>query len=156
MGSNNDEFGLRRISSAKANSGVDVFISYRRQGGSDFAQLLMVCLKARGLEVFLDVENLGSGAFDDKLWSSLVWTKGCMDRFLNDSDPANEDFVRKEYALALRLKKNIVPVKHESFEFPAETSVPADVRPILMMNAVPWIGAYRDASFDKLISALIL
>ncbi len=114
--------------------------------------------------MFLDVENLGSGAFDEKLWSSLssaknvvcVWTKGCMDRFLNDGDPAQDDFVRKEYALALRLKKNIVPVKHESFDFPAPDSVPSDVRAILMMNAIPWIGAYRDASFEKLLSALIV
>jgi hypothetical protein len=114
--------------------------------------------------VFLDVENLGSGAFDDALWSKLssaknvvcVWTSGCMDRFLNDEDPMQGDFVRKEYALALRLKKNIVPVKHESFEFPAAESVPVDVRPILKMNAIPWIGAYREASFEKLMSALIL
>lgn len=79
-----------------------------------------------------------------------------MDRFLNDSDPANEDFVRKEYALALRLKKNIVPVKHESFIFPSADSLPSDVSSIMVMNAVPWIGAYRDASFEKLMSALII
>jgi hypothetical protein len=37
----------------------DIFISYRRKGGSDFAQLLKVCFKSMGLEVFLDVDNLG-------------------------------------------------------------------------------------------------
>jgi hypothetical protein len=111
----------------------DVFISYRRVGGagafsmaatmfrasitssavrhlilfnpSDFAQLLKILLKAQGLEIFLDVDNLANtGAFDDQLWKHLsatknvvlVWTKGCMDRFLGDEDVAQQDFVRKE------------------------------------------------------------
>ena len=70
-----------------------------------------------GLEVFLDVDNLGQvraqklnvgackwsdsllqGAFDQQLWKTLggaknvilVWTKGCMDRFLDDNDPTNQ------------------------------------------------------------------
>ena len=37
----------------------DIFIVYRRKGGSDFAQLLKVCFKSMGLEVSLDVDNLG-------------------------------------------------------------------------------------------------
>ena len=73
----------------------DIFISYRRKGGSDFAQLLKVCFKSKGLEVFLDVDNLVQGAFDQQLWSTmgraknivLVWSKGCLDRFLDGNDP---------------------------------------------------------------------
>ena len=38
------------------------------------------------------------GEFDKKLWETvggaknvlLVWTKGCMDRFLDDADPTNQ------------------------------------------------------------------
>lgn len=48
----------------------------------------------------------------------MVWTKGCMDRFLDGSDTAETDFVRKEYRLAMQLKKNMVAVKHEDFVFP--------------------------------------
>jgi hypothetical protein len=44
---------------SEAGSTCDIFISYRRKGGSDFAQLLKVCFKSMGLEVFLDVDNLG-------------------------------------------------------------------------------------------------
>ena len=69
-----------------------------------------------GLEVFLDVDNLGQvsvyfvlekssfvdwlwqGAFDQQLWKTmggaknvlLVWTKDCMGRFLDDADPTNQ------------------------------------------------------------------
>lgn len=72
---------------------------------ADFAQLLKILLKAQGLEVFLDVDNLANtGAFDDQLWKHLsatknvvlVWTKGCMDRFLGEEDIGQQDFVRKE------------------------------------------------------------
>jgi hypothetical protein len=59
--------------------------SYRRVGGSDFAQLLKVCFQKAGIDVFLDVDNLGQGQFDEQLWKRinaaknvvLVWTKGC-------------------------------------------------------------------------------
>lgn len=37
----------------------DIYISYRRKGGSDFAQLLKILLKSMGLEVFMDDSNLG-------------------------------------------------------------------------------------------------
>jgi hypothetical protein len=72
---------------------------------ADFAQLLKILLKAQGLEVFLDVDNLANtGAFDDQLWKHLsatknvvlVWTKGCMGRFLGAEDVAQQDFVRKK------------------------------------------------------------
>jgi hypothetical protein len=118
-----------QLSSAIRSDKYDVFISYRRVGGAggysiivifshlivfvhvpliffaDFAQLLKILLKAQGLEVFLDVDNLANtGAFDDQLWKHLsatknvvlVWTKGCMDRFLGEEDIGQQDFVRKE------------------------------------------------------------
>jgi hypothetical protein len=101
----------------------DVFISYRRAGGQDFAHLLKQSLSVGGREVFLDVENIGTGSFADTLDRSLkasrnvvlVWSKGCMDRFLDGKDPQSQDFVRREYALSLALQKNIVPVAKEDF-----------------------------------------
>jgi hypothetical protein len=46
------------------------------------------------------------------------------------------DFVRMEYALALKLKKNIVPVAHEEFEFPDSSRLPKDCAGVMAMNAV--------------------
>ena len=99
----------------------DVFLSYRRLGGADFAQLLKVELQALGLRVFLDIDNLGTGKFDDALQHSLgcsknivlVWTKGCMDRFFAPLKASEMDFVREEYKLALALGKNIIPLYKE-------------------------------------------
>ncbi len=79
-----------------------------------------------------------------------------MDRFLDGSDTAETDFVRKEYRLAMQLKKNMVAVKHEEFVFPDSSSVPEDVRPVLKINAVPWVSQYKDAGLKKLMDSLIL
>jgi hypothetical protein len=140
----------------------DVFLSYRRIGGADFAQLLKVELQARGLRVFLDIDNLGTGKFDDALQMSLgrsknvvlVWTRGCMDRFFVPLGPNEMDFVREEYASALRLQKNIIPLYKEDFSFPKEEDMPPVVAPVLRINAVKWVSEYRDASLQKLLERL--
>jgi len=51
-----------RAASATAEQTYDVFLSYRRAGGADFAQLIKLLLRAEGLNVFLDVENLAVSA----------------------------------------------------------------------------------------------
>jgi hypothetical protein len=50
------------------------------------------------------------------------------------------DFVRKEYALALKLKKNIVPVAHEEFDWPDASRLPKDCAGVMSMNAVKCVG----------------
>lgn len=142
----------------------DVFIIYRRVGGADFAQLLKIHLMAKGLSVFLDTDNLGTGEFVSELHMTITRAKnvifaltaGCMDRFLDDSDPLAADFVRREYIHSLKLQKNILPVYKEDFKFPAECRVPEDVRPVLTLNAIKWVQDYRDACLNKIVSALRL
>ena len=41
-----------------------------------------------------------------------------MDRFLDDKDAAQQDFVRLEYSQSLKMGKLIVPVYKEDFIFP--------------------------------------
>ena len=140
----------------------DAFISYRRVGGEDFAQLLKVSLESAGLTVFLDVDNLGTGDFELQLENSLgrskvivcVWTEGCMDMFLDDKDPNRENFVRKEYELALRLKKPIIPVMHERFDPPKADRLPHSCRPILLQNGMKWYGGERKASLARLLEQI--
>ena len=45
----------------------DLFISYRREGGSAEARVIQSALISRGLRVFLDVEDLHKGYFDEQL-----------------------------------------------------------------------------------------
>lgn len=140
----------------------DIFISYRRLGGGDFAHLLKLSLTAMGFSVFLDIDNLGTGTFDKKLLQNmsasknvlLVWTKGCMDRFLDGKD-YSQDFVAKEYMFALKNKMNILPVYKEDFEFPSESRVPEELRPVLLINALKFVSEYRAASLEKIKNHLI-
>lgn len=84
----------------------------------------------------------------------LVWTKGCMDRFLDNSDQSTSDFVRLEYAHALRMRAKIVPLYKEDFTFPLPDRLPADVREVMSLNAIKFVSEYREASIRKLIDAL--
>ena len=68
---------------------------------------------------------------------------------MDDNDMLNQDFVRREYALALKCKKNVVPVFKEDFEFPPESRLPDDVSKIVSFNAIKWVGEYKEASVDK-------
>ena len=45
----------------------DIFISYRRDGGDTLSQLIYDRLTHRGYRVFLDIESLNAGKFNEKL-----------------------------------------------------------------------------------------
>ena len=80
-----------------------------------------------------------------------------MDRFLGDAgERETTDFVRLEYAHSLRLKKVIVPVYKEDFQFPKEEELPSDIKGVLHLNAIKWVGEYREASLKRVLSALSL
>ncbi|MEQ2282821.1 Sterile alpha and TIR motif-containing protein 1 [Ameca splendens] len=81
--------------------GPDVFISYRRTTGSQLASLLKVHLQVRGYSVFIDVEKLEAGKFQDKLIQSvqrarnfiLVLSASALDKCMGDT--AMKDWVHK-------------------------------------------------------------
>ena len=61
------------------------------------------------------------------------------------------DFVRKEYALALKLKKNIVPVAHEEFDWPDRSRLPKDCDSVMGLNAVKYA---QDALINTSVALL--
>jgi len=73
---------------------LDVFVSYRRSNGSQLASLLKVHLQLRGFSVFIDVERLEAGKFDNNLLQSirqakhflLVLTPQALERCVQDSE----------------------------------------------------------------------
>lgn len=73
---------------------LDVFVSYRRSNGSQLASLLKVHLQLRGFSVFIDVERLEAGKFDNNLLNSirqakhfiLVLTPSALDRCIQDEE----------------------------------------------------------------------
>lgn len=92
---------------------LDVFVSYRRSNGSQLASLLKVHLQLRGFTVFIDVERLEAGKFDNNLLDSikqarhfiLVLTPKSLDRCIEDTEC--KDWVHR-VSLTLYLLNNSV------------------------------------------------
>ena len=95
----------------------DIFISYRRDGGAQYARILQLMLIQRGYKVFLDYDELTDGVFSDKIRAAikdapvfmLVLSGGAMQRCVNEGD-----WVREEITLAVQQQKHIVPVNPDN------------------------------------------
>ncbi|XP_040569570.1 NAD(+) hydrolase sarm1 [Lepeophtheirus salmonis] len=139
---------------AKLDKTLDVFISYRRSNGSQLASLLKVHLEIRNYSVFLDVDRLEAGKFDNNLLQSirsaknfiLVCTPGAMERCFNDTE--QRDWIHKEIACAIQSKCNIIPV-FDNFLMPDSLKLPESMRAITSYNGVKWIHDYQEACVDK-------
>lgn len=131
----------------------DIFISYRREGGFETAQLIAQSLKHQGYNVFFDLENLReAGKFNTRLISVI---ENCKDFIVifppNDVERLNQDddWVRQELACAIRHGKTIIPVLLRDFKFPKE--LPDDINEVRFYQGVA-AGDYNyfDASLDKI------
>lgn len=133
---------------------LDVFVSYRRANGSQLASLLKVHLQLRGFSVFIDVERLEAGKFDNNLLDSikaaknfiLVLSPNALDRCIGDHEC--KDWVHKEIVAALASNCNIIPII-DNFLWPDPEQLPEDMRSITYFNGVSWTHDYQDACVDK-------
>jgi hypothetical protein len=64
--------------------------------------------------------------------------------------------VRKEIALSMKLKKNLVPVAASDFVWPEPEALPEDIRELGRFNAVPFVHSFGEYCIEKLIKALHL
>ncbi|XP_053690343.1 NAD(+) hydrolase sarm1 isoform X3 [Sabethes cyaneus] len=134
---------------------LDVFVSYRRSNGSQLASLLKVHLELRGFSVFIDVERLEAGKFDNNLLQSirhakhflLVLTQDALERCVDDVE--GKDWVHREIVAALNSDCNIIPII-DNFQWPEPERLPEDMRGVCHFNGVRWIHDYQDACVDKL------
>ena len=134
---------------------LDVFISYRRSNGSQLASLLKVHLEIRNFSVFLDVDRLEAGKFDNNLLANirsarnlvLVCTPGALDRCFGDLE--QRDWIHKEIACALTSNCKIIPV-FDNFSMPDPEKLPDSMRTVTTMNGVKWVHDYQDACVDKI------
>ena len=116
----------------------DIFISYRRTS-FDTANLIATKLTMSGYSVFLDIETLRSGMFNQKLYEAieecndfiLILPPNALDRCVNE-----EDWVRKEVEHALKLKKNIIPIMLSGFVWPSKNSLPDSISELPNYNGI--------------------
>lgn len=129
----------------------DIFISYRRES---FNQANLICtrLKALGYRVFIDVEALNSGKFNEQLLSVI---KNCKD-FIAVLPPnaldrcvSEDDWVRREVMCAMENKRNIIPIMLAGFAWP--DPMPKGMEDLCMYQSLaPMPDVYFDMQIKKL------
>jgi hypothetical protein len=129
------------------------FISYRRESAADAALAIHAKLQTRGLNTFLDVEGLDSGAFGPRLLREierapsflLILTPGCLGRCQQTGD-----WLRQEIVHAIETKRNIIPVFKDGFLFPDPANLPTDIRTLPDNQGVSYSHEYFSAVIDRI------
>lgn len=136
---------------------VQVFISYRRQGGYTLARLVWQHLNRLGFCVFMDVEDLRSGPFDEALHRHvksasdviLILSANGLDRCRH-----NNDWLRTEIGSALKQGKNIVPLLAQDFSW-SIAELPEELSVLPRLQNVQVSHDFFDASMNKLVDMLV-
>lgn len=109
----------------------DIFISYRRDRGPQYARTLQLLLEKKGYRVFLDYDELVDDRFSPKIEAAirnstiyiLLLTRGSMTRCANEGD-----WVRREIEIALDAGKRFVPVIPDGDFDGVPDTVPAHIK----------------------------
>ena len=133
--------------------GRGVFIAYRRGGGSETARAIKSELEKRRYRIFLDVDDLGAGPFDESLLAHIeaaryfvvILSKGSLDRCVE-----SDDWLRREITHAFYTRRTIVPVLKEDFAFSASERLPGELSQLPRLNAVLYSHHYFTAVVDKI------
>ena len=132
----------------------DIFISYRRVGGFETAQLLSDRLTKLGYRVFFDLDTMRSGDFSEQIYEVIEHCKDVVvivspDIFVRAVElqrqhvesgadgscpPDPTDWVRLEIARAFEQGKNIVPMFLRNATLPSTEELPEDIAQLPMQN----------------------
>ena len=134
-----------------------VFISYRRGNGGDIARTVQEFLEGQGFDVFLDVDGLGSGHFDDQLLTQIaarrsfifICSEGSLDRCVNEGD-----WVRREIVHALKTRRHIVPFMMPRFVWPTSDALPQEMAEFQRHNAFEYSHSHWKLIKPKLAEML--
>ena len=109
----------------------DIFISYRKIGGAQYARILQLELEKRGYCVFLDHEEFTDGVFGDNIKEAIceapvfmmVLSAHYLDRCKNEGD-----WVRKEIMLAIKQQKHFVLVNPDNSFDGIPNDIPQEIK----------------------------
>jgi len=140
----------------------DAFISYRREGGSHIAALLKLLLeKEFNKRVFLDVDELQVGRFDERLLELigrapnfiLVLSGGCLERCVDKND-----WLKREIVHAFERRRNIIPILLEGFDFPSGSRLelmPRAMRVLPNLQAVSYSHIHRESVVRRIAEYMV-
>lgn len=138
----------------------DAFISYRRETGSELAQVIQAKIDqitGGKKNVYVDVNELGKGQFDTALLGMIertpnfiiLLTPDSLNRCMNEGD-----WVRREISHAIKTEKNIIPVMTGKFSFEG-VSLPPDIATLPIYNAVQYSHLNVHGSIVRILSFMV-
>lgn len=135
-----------------ANSNMlDVFISYRREGGATVARLLYEVLKSREISAFMDAETLSRGDYEKNIQSNIKNSKNFL--LILAPGTLDSEWVQTEITFALQYKKNIIPIFVNGVDrFP--DTIPNGLGAIKSLNAIAFNHENFENNMNKLMSWL--
>ena len=144
----------------------DIFISYRRTNKPTVAHVTYYYLLWKGYRVFLDVEGLGRGPYDEQIFQILdkindlilICPEGALDGCILPEDririsngeelaevrPNPDDWVYKEVSYALQKGKNVIPLMID-FIIPEDKKkypLPEKLDPLRVIQSVEYDNVY--------------
>jgi hypothetical protein len=140
-------------------SRYDAFVSYRRENGSHAARVIrMMVEKLSEKKLFLDVDELGQGRFDERLLGIiestpsliLILSPGSLERCANEAD-----WLAREVTHAFERGKTIIPVVVDGFAFPDSktlASLPPAIAGLSNYQAVSYEHHYAEAAARKILA----
>lgn len=138
----------------KRSQRFDIFISYRREGGYDTAQLLYDRLTQMRYRVSFDLETLRGGKFNTQLYQRIEQCSDVLVILSKDSlylrENPEDDWFRLEIAHALKHKKNIVPVFLRDFKFPQKGELPPDIADLVDYQGVTASQEHFDSTLQRI------
>lgn len=139
-----------------ANNKYDIFISYRREGGAQYARILQLELEKRGYKVFLDYEELTDGVFGDNIKEAIheapifmmVLSPHYLDRCINEGD-----WVREEIMLAIRQQKHFVPINPDNSFDGIPNDIPDEIKQVVGSHQRSEVnfGQLLGVSIDRMV-----
>ena len=132
------------------NEMIDVFISYRREGGSTAARLLYEILKTKKITGFMDVKTLTRGDYEASIFAHIKKARNFV--LIVSVDVMKSPWVQKEIMYALELGKHVIPVFVNGVTcFPND--IPAEINAV-DVNGICLNHENFDGDIGKLISWL--
>ena len=136
------------------------FISYRRIGGAEKAELLkaVLCKKGyRAKDIFMDTYTIQTGNYVQSIEQAIaqsrnfivIITKGCFDNLEEDGIWVHELKMAKDLGL------NIIPVYFDGIRKLDRSDLPAPISDLPLDNAVIYSHDYADASYERICSFMV-
>ncbi|MEP7284196.1 MAG: DUF4268 domain-containing protein [Chloroflexota bacterium] len=141
---------------SKPSRPLKLFVSYRRKSWP-FTHRLAEDLNSRiNSEIFIDISGIDETDFEHSILthlhsSNVVLVVLSELTFVPERIHKEDDWVRREIAMALEESKQIILINIDNEYLPKQADLPENIRDIVRMQAIAFYPDYWDAAITKLV-----